>query len=111
MLKHPYDGKFIWGEEYAKVAGLSKIFLAFGAMPHIKKHECEDVYRYRLRSILHVSSCGQGRRGSRTGKEIVTFHSEDKMIDMIRYYLHEEEKRKKIAEAADKGYLKSIHMR
>ena len=40
------------------------------------------------------------------GKEIVTFHSEDEMIDMIRYYLKHDDLRRKIAMAGQRRVLK-----
>ncbi|MEF9426337.1 MAG: glycosyltransferase, partial [Candidatus Mariimomonas ferrooxydans] len=40
------------------------------------------------------------------GKEIITFRSEQEMIDMIRYYVKNDELRKKIAEAGSRRVLK-----
>jgi spore maturation protein CgeB len=40
------------------------------------------------------------------GKEIVTFQSEQEMIDMIRYYLEHDEARKNIAEAGKARVLR-----
>jgi spore maturation protein CgeB len=40
------------------------------------------------------------------GKEIATFRTENEMMDMIRYYLKNNEARMKIAEAGTKRVLK-----
>ena len=95
-----YGGKFVWGEEYAKVARFSKIFLAFDSMPHIRKSMSARMYTavgcgafYMCR---HVDGIGDVLV---PGREIVTFRSDDEMIDMIRYYLIKDDERHKISEA------------
>jgi spore maturation protein CgeB len=102
-----YGGKFIWGEEYAKVARLSKIFLAFDSMPHIRKSMSARMYTavgcgafYMCRHVDGIEEV------LRPGEEIVTFRSDDEMINMIRYYLKNDEPRLKIAKEGQKRVLK-----
>jgi spore maturation protein CgeB len=106
-LGKAYGGKFVWGAEYAKVARLSKIFLAFDSMPHIRKSMSARMYTavgcgafYMCRHVDGIEEV------LKPGKEIVTFRSDDEMIDMIRYYLGNNELRLKIAEAGQKRVLK-----
>ncbi len=106
-LGRSYGGKFVWGEEYAKVAKLSKVFLAFDAMPHIRKSMSARMYTAVGCAAFYMSQHVDGiEEVLEPDKEIVTFHSEDEMIDKIKYYLPEEEKRKKVAEAGRQRVLK-----
>ncbi len=106
-LGRSYGGKFIWGEEYAKVAKLSKIFLAFDSMPHIRKSMSARMYTAvgcgAFYMCLHVEGIEEVLVPD---KEIVIFHSEDEMIDKIKFYLPKEDLRKKIAQAGQKRVLK-----
>ncbi|MBI5098984.1 MAG: glycosyltransferase [Nitrospirae bacterium] len=106
-LGRAYGGKFVWGEEYAKVARFSKIFLAFDSMPHIRKSMSARMYTsvgcgafYMCRHVDGIEDVLE------PGKEIVTFRSDDEMIDMIRYYLKNNEERMKIAYTGTKRVLK-----
>jgi spore maturation protein CgeB len=106
-LGRGYGGKFVYGEEYAKVAKLSKIFLAFDAMPHIRKSMSARMYTavgcgafYMCRHVDGIEDV------LAPGREIVTFRSDDEMTDMIRYYLNKDEERQKISEAGRKRVLK-----
>lgn len=106
-LGRAYGGKFVWGEEYAKVAKLSKIFLAFDSMPDIRKSMSARMYTavgcgafYMCRHVNGIEDILE------PGKEIVTFRSDDEMIDMIRYYLKNDDLRMKIAEAGANRVLK-----
>jgi spore maturation protein CgeB len=106
-LGRAYGGKFIWGKEYAKAALLSKIFLAFDSMPHIRKSMSARMYTavgcgafYMCRHVDGIEEMLE------PGKEIVTFQSGEEMIDMIRYYIKEDTLRTKIAEAGKKRVLK-----
>jgi len=100
MIGRAYGGKFIWGQDYARVARLSKIFLAFDSMPHIKKSMSARMYTAvgcgAFYMCQHVSGIEDVLM---PGREIVTFHSDDEMIDMIRYYLKRDEERRRISEA------------
>jgi spore maturation protein CgeB len=106
-LGKSYGGKFVWGEEYAKVAKLSKVFLAFDARPHIRKSMSARMYTAVGCGAFYMCQHVEGiEEVLEPDKELVTFHSEDEMIDKIKYYLPEEEKRKKIAEAGRQRVLK-----
>ncbi|MBI4847614.1 MAG: glycosyltransferase [Nitrospirae bacterium] len=105
-LGRAYGGRFVWGEEYAKVARLSRIFLAFDSMPHIRKSMSARMYTavgcgafYMCRHVDGIEDV------LAPGREIVTFRSEDEMIDMIRYYLENDELRMNIAEAGKRRVL------
>ncbi len=102
-----YGGRFIYLEDYAKVARLSKIFLAFDAMPHVRKSMSARMYTavgcgafYMCRHVDGIEEILE------PGKEIVTFKTEQDMIDMIRYYLKNEGLRRNISEAGRKRILK-----
>jgi spore maturation protein CgeB len=105
-LGRSYGGKFVWGEEYAKVARFSKVFLAFDAMPHIRKSMSSRMYTavgcgafYMCRYVDGIEEVLEPDR------EIVTFHDEDEMIEKIKYYCGRDDERNKIAEAGQKRVL------
>jgi len=102
-----YGGKFVWGEEYTKVAQLSKVFLAFDSMPHIRKSMSARMYTaVGCRAFYMCQHVDGIEEVLEPDKELVTFHSEDEMIDKIKYYLPKEEKRREIAEAGKKKVLR-----
>ncbi len=106
-LGRSYGGKFVWGAEYAKVAKLSKIFLAFDAQPHIRKSMSARMYTAVGCGASYMCQHVDGiEEVLEPGKEIITFQSEQEMIDMIRYYVKNDELRKKIAEAGRRRVLK-----
>jgi spore maturation protein CgeB len=99
-LGSAYGGKFVWGEEYAKVAKLSKVFLAFDAQPHVRKSMSARMYTAVGCGAFYICQHVDGiEEVLEPGKEIITFHSAQEMVDMIRYYLKNGELRTKIAEA------------
>lgn len=106
-LGRSYGGKFIWGEEYIKVAKLSKVFIALDSQPHMKKSMSARMYTavgcgafYMCRHVEGIEDILE------PGKEIVTFRSEQEMIDLIRYYLENDELRMKIAKAGQNRVLR-----
>jgi len=106
-LGRAYGGKFVWGEEYAKVARLSKVFLAFDSMPHIRKSMSARMYTAVGCGAFYMCQHVEGIEDVlEPGKEIVTFKDEDEMIDLIRYYLKHEEERKRIASRGKERVLK-----
>jgi spore maturation protein CgeB len=106
-LGRSYGGKFIWGEEYAKVAKLSKVFLAFDAMPHIRKSMSARMYTAVGCGAFYMCQHVDGiEEVFEPDKEIITFHSGDEMIDKIRYYLKNDELRTKIAASGKSHVLK-----
>jgi spore maturation protein CgeB len=99
-LGRSYGGRFVWGEEYAKVAKLSKIFLAFDTMPHIKKSMSARMYTAAGCGAFYMCRHVEGIEDVlEPGREIATFRSEEEMVDMIKYYLKNDGVRKRIAEA------------
>ena len=106
-LGRSYGGKFVWGEEYAKVAKLSKIFLASDSQPDIRKSMSARMYTAAGCGAFYMCKHVEGiEEVLEPDKEIITFYSDDEMIDKIKYYLPEGEKRKKIAEAGRQRVLK-----
>ncbi len=106
-LGRAYGGRFVRGEEHAKICRLSKIYLAFDAMPHIRKSMSERLYIavgcgafYMCRHVEGIEEVLE------PGKEIVTFQSKNEMIDMIQYYLKHDEQRIEIARAGQHRVLK-----
>ena len=106
-LGRSYGGRFVWGEEYAKTARLSKVFLAFDSMPHIRKSMSARMYTAVGCGAFYMCQYVDGIEDVlEPGKEIVTFRTGDEMISKIRYYLENDEARMKIAEAGEKRILK-----
>ncbi|GAB4536370.1 MAG: hypothetical protein Fur0020_04300 [Thermodesulfovibrionia bacterium] len=105
-LGKAYGGRFVWGEDYAKVARLSKIFLAFDSMPHIRKSMSARMYTAVGCGAFYMCRYVEGiEEVFLPDKEIVTFFDEDEMIDKIRFYLGREDLRKKFAQAGQKRVL------
>ncbi len=76
-LGKAYGGKFVWGAEYAKVAGLSKIFLAFDSKPHIRKSMSARMYTAVGCGAFYMCEHVDGIEDVlEPGKEIVTFRAE-----------------------------------
>lgn len=101
-----YGGKFVFLEEYAKVAKLSKIFLAFDSMPHIRKSMSARMYTAVGCGAFYMCQHVEGIEEVLVpDEEIVTFRSDDEMIDKIRFYLKSEAARKKISEAGMRRVL------
>jgi spore maturation protein CgeB len=106
-LGRAYGGRFVWGEEYAKIAKLTKIFLAFDAQPHIRKSMSARMYTAVGCGAFYLCEHVDGiEEVLEPGREIVTFHSEDDMISKIRFYLQNDRLRKKIAEAGQRRVLR-----
>jgi len=106
-LRRSYGGKFVWGEEYAKVAKLSKVFLAFDSMPHIRRSMSARMYTAVGCGAFYMCQYVEGIEDVLTpDKEIVTFSSDEEMLDKIRFYLPKDDLRKKIAEAGQTRVLK-----
>jgi hypothetical protein len=105
-LGKSYGGKFVWGGEYAKVAQLSRIFLAFDSMPHIRKSMSARMYTAVGCGAFYMCQHVDGiEEILEPGKEIVTFRSENEMIDLIRYYVGKDELRRKITDAGRKRIM------
>jgi len=102
-----YGGRFVWGEEYAKVAKLSKIFLAFDSMPHIRKSMSARMYTAVGCGAFYMCQYVEGiEEILEPDKEIVTFISEEEMIDKIRYYIHNDGLRNEISQRGRERVLK-----
>jgi len=99
-------GKFVWGEEYAKVAKLSRIFLAFDSHPHIRKSMSARMYTAVGCGAFYMCQHVEGiEEVLEPDREIVTFGTEDEMVEKINHYLKDEQLRGKIAEAGRKRVL------
>jgi len=106
-LGRAYGGKFVWGKEYAKVARLSKIFLAFDSMPHIRKSMSARMYTAVGCGAFYMCQHVEGiEEVLEPGREIVTFRAENEMIDLVRYYLARDELRRQIADSGGKRVSK-----
>ncbi|MDP2157752.1 MAG: glycosyltransferase [Nitrospirota bacterium] len=106
-LGRSYGGKFVWGREFAKVAQLSKVFLAFDSMPHVRKSMSARMYTAVGCGAFYLCQHVEGIEEVLVpDKEIVTFHDEDEMIDKIKFYLGREDERKRIAEAGQARVLR-----
>jgi spore maturation protein CgeB len=106
-LGRSYGGQFVWGESYAKVAKLSKIFLAFDSMPHLRKSMSARMYTAVGCGAFYMCRHVQGiEEVLEPDREIITFDSDDEMIDKIRYYLPRETERRRIAGAGQARVLR-----
>jgi spore maturation protein CgeB len=95
-----YGGKFVWGEDYAKVAQLSKIFIAFDSSPDQRKSMSARMYTAVGCGAFYMCQYIDGIEDVLIpGKEIVTFRTGDEMRELIHYYLNHEEERRAIANA------------
>ncbi len=106
-LGRAYGGRLVWGEEHAKISKLSRIYLGFDSKPDLRKSMSERIYIAvgcgAFYMCLHVDGIEEILEPDR---EIVTFESEEEMIDKIKYYLKHDELRRKIAEAGQKRVFK-----
>ena len=106
-LGKAYGGKFIWGEGFAKVAQLSKIFLAFDSMPHIRKSMSARMYTAVGCGAFYMCRHVEGIEDMLVpDREIVTFRDDDEMMDKITFYLKNDVLRKKIAAAGRERVLR-----
>jgi spore maturation protein CgeB len=105
-LGRSYGGKFVWGEEHAKIAKLSKIYLGIDSQPHVRKSMSERLYIAvgcgAFYMCLHVDGIEEVLEPDR---EIVTFRDEYEMIDKIKFYLKHDSLREKIARAGQKRVM------
>lgn len=102
-----YGGEFVYNETYAKVCKLSKIFLGFDSMPHIKKSMSQRMYIAIGCGAFYMCQYVKGiEEVLIPDKEIVIFNDYEEMIDKIRFYLSKEELRKKIAQAGQERVFK-----
>ena len=98
-LGRAYGGRFVYGPEYAKVALLSRIFLAFDRAPHLRKSMSQRLYMAVGCGAFYLCQEVEGiEEVLEPGKEIETFSGEEEMMDKIRFYISREEARRKIAE-------------
>ncbi|NJD54887.1 MAG: glycosyltransferase family 1 protein [Nitrospirae bacterium] len=106
-LGRAYGGRFVWGEEYAKVARLSKIFLAFDSKPELRKSMSARMYTAVGCGAFYICRHVDGIEDVLVpDKEIVTFHTEDEMIDKIGFYLRNDDARREIAAAGKARVLR-----
>jgi spore maturation protein CgeB len=106
-LGRAYGGRFVWGEEYAKIARLSKIFLAFDSMPHVRKSMSARMYTAVGCGAFYLCRHVEGiEEVLEPGKEIATFHSDEEMLERIKYYLSHDSLRMKIAQAGQERILR-----
>lgn len=105
-LGRSYGGRFVYGEEHAKISKLSKIYLGFDSMPHIRKSMSERMYIAVGCGAFYMCQYVDGIEDMlEPDKEIVTFKSEQEMLAKIKYYLENDHERAKIAKAGQKRVL------
>jgi len=106
-LGRSYGGKFVWGEEHAKIARLSKIYLGIDSQPHIRKSMSERMYIAVGCGAFYMCQHVEGIEDVLVpDREIVTFRDEDEMIDKIKFYLENDSLREKIARAGQNRVLR-----
>jgi len=106
-LGRAYGGKFVWGEEHAKIARLSGIYLGLDSMPCVRKSVSERIYIAVGCGAFYLCQHVEGiEEVMKPDREIVTFRSYDEMVDKISYYLPRKEQRKAISEEGRARVLK-----
>lgn len=106
-LGRSYGGRLVWGEDHAKISQLSKIYLGFDSKPQIRKSMSERMYIAAGCGAFYMCEHVDGiEEVMEPDREIVTFRTEDEMVEKIRYYLDHEAERKKIAEAGKERVLR-----
>jgi len=94
------DAYEIQGEEYVKAINATKIALSF-----LSQYYNQDTY---TRRCFEIPACCTMMMSQRTddlltlyeeNKEAIFFASSDELIDKVRFYLHNDTARKKVAEA------------
>ncbi|GAJ08655.1 unnamed protein product, partial [marine sediment metagenome] len=108
--RHPnliVEGRPIFGDDYIKALCASKIALCF-----LRKMN-RDLQTDRT---MEIPACGTFMLGERTrehlrlfeeGKEAEFFDSKKELLQKVRYYLHNEEERERIAEAGRRRCIES----
>ncbi|RJR22732.1 MAG: hypothetical protein C4581_00665 [Nitrospiraceae bacterium] len=106
-LGRAYGGKFVWGEEHAKISRLSKIYLGFDAQPRVRKSVSERLYIAVCCGAFYMCNYVDGIEDIlEPDREIVTFRSVDEMIDKMKYYMKNDDLRMKIARAGQERVLR-----
>ncbi|MBI5407934.1 MAG: glycosyltransferase [Nitrospirae bacterium] len=106
-LGRSYGGKFVWGEEHAKIARLSKIYLGFDARPRVCKSMSERLYIAVACGAFYMCQYVDGIEDIfMPDKEIVTFQTEEEMVEKIKYYIKNDDLRMTIARAGQERVLK-----
>jgi len=102
-----YGGQFVALETFSKVARAAKVFLSLDSFPEVRLSMSVRIYTAVGCGAFYMCKHVEGiEEVMMPGKEIEVFHDYEEMIDKIRFYLKNEEKRKKIAEAGRKRVLK-----
>jgi len=105
-LGRAYGGRFVYGEEFAKVARLSKVFLALDALPHIRKSMSSRMFTAVGCGAFYLCKYVDGiEEVLEPDREIVTFNDAGEMIEKIKYYRNKDEERRKISEAGRRRVL------
>jgi hypothetical protein len=105
-LGRAYGGRFVYGSEYAQVASLSAIFLAFDRAPHLRNSMSQRLYMAVGCGAFYLCQHLEGIEEVLVpGREIETFHGEEEMMEKIRHYVPREEARRKIAEQGKRRVL------
>ncbi|MEW6601024.1 MAG: glycosyltransferase [Nitrospirota bacterium] len=106
-LGRAYGGKFVWGEEHAKIARLSKVYLGFEAQPGVRKSVSERLYIAVCCGAFYMCRYVDGIEEILVpDREIVTFRTSGEMIDKMKYYINNEEARMKISRAGQERVLR-----
>ena len=97
-LGRSYGGRSVYFQDFAKIVQCSKLFMAFDAVPQVRKSMSARMYTAIGCGAFYLCQYVDGMEEVFVpDKEIVTFRDDDEMIDKIRYYLPREDKRREIA--------------
>lgn len=105
-LGRSYGGRSVYFQDFAKVVQCSKIFIAFDAVPQLRKSMSERTYTAIGCGAFYLCQYVEGiEEVFMPDKEIVIFKDDEEMIEKIKYYLPLEDKRREIAENGQKRVL------
>lgn len=105
-LGRAYGGRFVYGREYASVASLSDIFLAFDRAPHLRNSMSQRMYMAVGCGAFYLCQNIEGiEEVLEPGRELETFTGEEEMLEKIRFYAPREEARRRIAEQGKQRVL------
>jgi len=100
ILNKHHQKRFVTNEEHSFVCQNSKICIGLSGWPEVKDSFSARVYRTLACGGFYLCRHIKGIENYFTpGIHLDTFHTQDEMVEKIKYYLEHDEERQKIAKA------------